>query len=277
MVEGRRGREHRERQPDILSRLEQAVEAIHDSETFRSYLDVQSRFHRYSFGNVMLILAQRPDATRVAGYNTWLKMHRYVKKGERGIKIIVPMSKKVVDEAGNEEKRVFFGTGNVFDYAQTDGEPLPEVETPVLTGQEGVGLLVPLYELAVSEGISAENVSSDEMGGHKMGDFDPQSRVIRVREESPRQMVKTFAHELGHYFAGHTTSDPESETSAEAIAYVVCAHFGVDTGERSFPYIAVWSQERKVLQGALGTIQRVSAQIIDRLEGKAGEGEPRLS
>src|SRR5215218_5218646 len=121
----------RRRQPDIFARLEQAVGAIHDSETFRSYLDVQARFHHYSWGNVALILAQRPDATQVAGYNTWLKMHRYVKRGERGIKIIVPMTKKVQTEDGGDESKLFFGVGNVFDYSQTDGEDLPKVEVPV--------------------------------------------------------------------------------------------------------------------------------------------------
>src|SRR5438270_9042433 len=102
------------RQPEILARLEQAVGAIQDSETFRAYLDVQARFHHYSPGNVALILAQRPDATRVAGYNAWLRMHRYVKRGERAIKIIVPMTKKVETADGEEERKRIFGTGNVF-------------------------------------------------------------------------------------------------------------------------------------------------------------------
>src|SRR5215211_9505368 len=93
------------RQPDVLARLEQAVGAIQDSDSFRAYLDVQAKFHRYSWSNVALILAQCPDATQVAGYNAWLKMHRYVRRGERGIKIIVPMTKKVKAEDGNEENK----------------------------------------------------------------------------------------------------------------------------------------------------------------------------
>src|SRR4051794_2711651 len=124
------------RTPDILARLEQAVGTIQDSGTFRAYLDVQSRFHRYSPNNVMLILTQRPDATMVAGYNAWLKMHRYVKNGERAIKIIVPMTKKVASEDSEEERKLIFGTGNVFDHSQTDGEPLPTVDVPVLSGEE---------------------------------------------------------------------------------------------------------------------------------------------
>src|SRR5438105_2553727 len=96
---------------DVLARLEQAVGEIQDSDTFRAYLDVQSRFHRYSWGNVALILAQRPDATRVAGYHAWLKLHRFVKKGERGIKIVVPMRRKAKDGEEDEGARLFFGTG----------------------------------------------------------------------------------------------------------------------------------------------------------------------
>src|SRR3954453_17377590 len=99
------------RQPDVLARLEQAVGQIQDSESFRRYLDVQARFHHYSWGNVALILTQRPDATQVAGYNSWLKMHRFVKRGEHGIKIIVPMTKKYKTEDGDDESKLFFGVG----------------------------------------------------------------------------------------------------------------------------------------------------------------------
>src|SRR3990170_6002844 len=102
------------RKAEVLARLEQAVGQIQDSETFRRYLDVQARFHRYSWGNVALILAQRPDATQVAGYNTWLKLHRYVRRGEKAIKIIVPMHRKNKreDKEAEEEEvdRLFFGT-----------------------------------------------------------------------------------------------------------------------------------------------------------------------
>src|ERR1700687_5844941 len=89
-------------QPDVLARLERAISEIHDSDSFRRYLEVQSRFHRYSWRNVALILSQRPDAPQVAGYQAWLKFHRNVKRGEHGIKIIVPMARKRRDELGDE-------------------------------------------------------------------------------------------------------------------------------------------------------------------------------
>jgi hypothetical protein len=267
----------RRRPPDILARLERAVGAIQDSETFRAYLDVQARFHQYSPGNVALILAQRPDATQVAGYNAWLRMHRYVKRGEKAIKIIVPMTKRVEMEGGEEERRLIFGTGNVFDLSQTDGEPLPEIPVPTLEGSEGVGLLLQLYQLAQAEGLAVENLPADQMGSEtSMGYYERDRRLIVVREAAPRQMTKTLAHELGHHFAGHTRSDPESETSAESIAYVVCGYFGLDTGERSFPYIATWAKERTVLKGALGLIQRTSPRIIEMIDGTREAAEPLL-
>src|SRR3954453_11524457 len=141
----------RRRQPDVLARLEQAVGQIQDSESFRRYLDVQARFHHYSWGNVALILAQRPDATQVAGYNAWLKMHRFVKRGETAIKIIVPMTKKVQADDGDDERKLFFGVGNVFDYSQTDGEDLPKVDVPVLSGEEGAELYGRLVQVVAAE------------------------------------------------------------------------------------------------------------------------------
>lgn len=117
---------------ESLSRLEQAVSQIHDSESFRAYLDVQSRFHHYSFGNALLILAQKPDATRVAGYRTWKSLGRQVRRGEKGIRILVPIrgsvkaDKEQAEESSEEQSTaertiVTFGTGSVFDIGQTEG------------------------------------------------------------------------------------------------------------------------------------------------------------
>src|SRR3954447_7758897 len=169
------------RTPDILARLEQAVGTIQDSETFRAYLDVQSRFHRYSPNNVVLILTQRPDATMVAGYNAWLKMHRYVKKGERAIKIIVPMTKRVASEDGEEDRKLIFGTGNVFDHSQTDGEPLPTVDVPVLSGEEGAELYQRLAQVVAAETLTLQARDPEQMSRDQMGYYSPRERLIVVR------------------------------------------------------------------------------------------------
>jgi len=262
------------RQPDVLARLEQAIGEIHDSETFRRYLEVQAKFYRYSWRNVALILSQRPESTHVAGYNAWLKLHRYVRQGEHGIKIIVPMTKKQVNAEGEDEQRLFFGTGTVFDLSQTDGEPLPEVAVPILEGEEGGPLMDQLLELAQREHVQV-GLDRGELPAEAAGAYWPGDRKIRVRPAPMRQMSKTLAHEMAHHvhltrIGQESSSREERETVAESSAYVVCQHFGVDSGERSFPYVALWAQDRAVFQEALSSIQRVSATIIDALE----TGEP---
>jgi hypothetical protein len=274
------------RQPDVLARLEQAVGQIQDSESFRRYLEIQARFHHYSPNNAALILLQRPDATRVAGYNDWLRMHRYVRRGEKAIKIIVPMFRTVVDEESGEERRqVFFGVGNTFDISQTDGQPLPEIDVPVLAGEAGAQLYSGLTSVARRERLQLEQIP--ELSGEMMGYYERGSRRIVLRLAAQLQMTKTLAHELAHHFAGHGAPEDsapraEQETVAESVSYLTLAHYGLDSGERSFPYIAVWSRDRKLLQQAMGTIQKVSATIIDGVELQAAElsnrqpGEPAL-
>lgn len=256
-------------QPDALARLEAAIGEIHDSETFRRYLEVQARFHRYSWGNTLLILLQRPDATQVAGFHAWRKLGRFVKKGEKGIAIVVPHVRRKQANSGEDEKErvTGFGTGYVFDVSQTDGEPLPAVEVPVLDGEDGQELYDRLADLAAAEGVSLVRRPAEAMPAGVMGYYTPSERSIVVAEASPLQMTKTLAHELGHHYTGLTdASRSEHETIAESVAYVVCAHHGLDTGARSFPYVATWSRDPVVFKQALATIQRVSAELIDRLD-----------
>lgn len=260
---------------ETLSRLEQAVFRIHTSDEFRRYLDMQARFHRYSWGNVALILSQYPEATRVAGFATWKALGRSVRRGEKAIRILVPMRRRQSDEE-YAESHLFFGTGSVFDISQTEGLPLPQFEVPVLEGQEGQPLYGRLEAIGHSEGLQidlAEGPTEDTI----MGSYSNSERRIRLRKAAPLQMAKTLAHELAHHFGGHQVSNAENETVAEAVAYVVCAHYQLDTGERSFPYIATWSQDSNVLKSALNTIQQLSARIIDSLEKVATAPLPERS
>lgn len=239
---------------------------------------MQARFHRYSWGNVALILAQRPDATRVAGYQTWRGLGRQVRRGERGITIIVPMRRKRRDDEdieAQELERVFFGTGTVFDISQTDGPDLPHVDVPVLEGDAGQELAANLEALARRQGL-ALLYATGELPGSAMGAYDFQDKRILLREAAPAQMAKTLAHELAHHVAGHTHSTPETESVAEACAYVVCGHFGLDTGSRSFPYVALWSRQPDVLKGVLSTVQRVSAGMIAGMEGPSAPSDEQV-
>jgi len=230
---------------------------------------MQARFHRDSFGTVALILSQRPDAPQVAANKTWLKLHAYVRRGEHGIRIVVPMRKKT-DEPEAEPSRLFFGGGTVFDVSQTEGEPLPEVEVPDLVSEEGSELYGHLYGLAASEGLTVHEGDIGLPSG-AAGVYRPADRVIIVRPAAPLQMTTTLAHELGHHFSGLHGTRGEEESIAESVAYVVCRHFGLDCGEASFPYVAVWAREPSVLKRVLGVVQGVSARIIDGVQERAEE------
>ena len=282
---------------EALARLDDAVGAIHDSEAFRRYLDVQARFHRYSYGNVLLILAQRPDATQIAGYRAWQALGRQVRRGERGIKIVVPMRLRDRDQHQHQSEstdpgsgpdgpaldggmsdpsterrgRLRFGVGTVFDIDQTDGEPLPVIDVPVLTGRAGAALYGRLEAVAHEQGLAVQRDSPRLVRPETMGFYSPTERLIVVRESSSRQMAKTLAHELAHHLGRRDGSPPvesipQEETIAEAVAYVACRHFRVETGERSFPYIATWSGEPRVFRQALGEIQARSSLLIDALD-----------
>lgn len=144
---------------------------------------------------------------------------------------------------------------------------MPEIDVPVLEGDEGRELYARLEQLAVSEGILVK-WSTDELPENTMGLYMPDKKEIIIREAAPLQMTKTLAHELAHHFASSDLlrTRGEHEAIAEATAYVVCSHFGLDTGARSFPYVALSSKDRVVFRGVLTTIQRVSARMIDGVE-----------
>ncbi len=258
-------------QSDVLQRFEDAIGAIQDSESFRRWLDISSRFHTYSLGNQLLIAMQRPDATYVAGFNAWLKLRRHVLKGEKGIAIMVPHARKITNDAGEEERRVIgFGTGFVFDVTQTDGEPLPTLTVPTLEGGAGQELWDGLARFAAQEGVTVSVVASGELPRDVMGYYSPIREEIVVGAYSQRQRTKTLAHELGHHIA-RVDDRAENECIAEGIAYIVCAHFGIDTGERSFPYVAGWARDKAVLKKVLGTIQTASAAVIEGVRSTEGE------
>jgi antirestriction protein ArdC len=231
----------------------------------------QARFHTYSWGNVLLILGQNPAASRVAGYRTWQSLGRQVKRGEKAIRIIAPAyyQKRERDEQTGEETErqvTFFRSASVFDVSQTDGDPLPEVPVPVLDSDAGAELYAHLEGVALTEGLRV-TIGHEAFFKREqmMGFYERENRSIYLREASQLQKTKTLAHELAHHFAEHKVSGPASETEAEAVSYIVLAHHGLDSGERSFAYIATWSKDRAVLKAALATIQSVSTTIIDRL------------
>jgi len=263
--------------PLALATLEAGIDALETSDAFHRYLEVAARFHSYSFGNQLLIASQMPSATRVAGFNTWLKLNRHVCRGERAIHIIAPVTYRKRDkETGDEtdEAGLAFRVVPVFDVSQTDGDDLPELAHR-LTGDAATPLLDSLTRFALENGFSFTNEEPTTEGTN--GYFEPVKRAIYVRPTLDiNQRAKTLAHELGHARLGHGTDDSASvsrsncEVAAETVAYIVCNACGMDTAEYSYGYIVGWTSDRKERQAIMTAASNVARDIIAAL----GEEEP---
>ena len=288
---------------ETLQKLKEGVARIHESALFHDFLLTMSKFHYYSISNQMLIALQRPTATRVAGYVTWQDLGRQVKAGEKGIAILAPclpprllkcplcekvftereLKKHLVEMHQREDVSILvreareeaigvptpksFEVVHVFDIAQTEGKPLPEVVVPVLTGAYSEDLYNRLMGLAAKHSVT---VSFDPKPG-----LDPSikgtmiGKSIWVKPDEPEaQRLKTLGHELAHYFTEAVFAIPrvDAEVIAESVAFVICAHFGFDTGTRSFPYVALWAKDKKVLEQNSASIRKISGRIIDEVE-----------
>ena len=257
----------------LLDALTEGIEALTSSAAWRSHLEVQGRFHRYSFSNTLLIVRQDPGASRVAGFATWKSLGRAVRKGERAIWILAPMTGRRTRMADGEEHRPILGFRPVavFDVAQTDGEPLPKV-CRTLEGDDPAALFGRLADRASRLGYA---VDVTELPGTTNGDCSFARRRIRVeRRNDPAQQVKTLAHELAHALLHEGTDDrPLAELEAESTAFVVCHTLGLDTSGYTFGYVACWAgggPEAVARIKSSGTrIQRAASVILDALEEEA--------
>jgi antirestriction protein ArdC len=256
--------------PELIEKLNAGIRNLTSSEEWQRYLDFQSRFHRYSYGNVLLIAAQCHGATQVAGFNAWRKLNRFVRKGEKAIWILAPMVSKNADAEGGENDRVVrgFKLVPVFDVAQTDGEALPAVCSR-LDGEDGAGHYATLLSVAHSIGFTVEG---HEFDGCTNGDCTPSEHRIRVEtRNTPAQQVKTLAHEIAHALLHETyESRTLAELEAESTAYVVCQALGIDTGEYSFGYVTVWAgggdQAIAGIKASCERIQKAAATILRAFE-----------
>ena len=294
---------NREQLKEITDRIEAGIRDIFESgdmEKYRNYLRTMSRFHNYSLNNQALIHLQRPDATYVAGYNRWRdKFSRHVLRGEKGITIIAPTPYKkkieqekldpdtklpILDADGKivtEEKEIeipMFRPVKVFDYAQTDGKPLPErVASPVanLTGNvENYGAFMEALRRASPVPVEFKPLSAD-MDGY----FSPKSQSITLREGmSEVQTVSAAVYEIAHAkLHNYGLQQPEErrhkgrnteEVEAESISFMVCAYFGIETGANSFGYVATWSKNAELpeFRASLDTISKTANGIITDVE-----------
>ena len=286
---------------EITEKLEQGIKELFESEKYKTYLNTMSKFHNYSFNNTMLIAMQKPDATLVAGFKAWQKnFDRHVKKGEKGIRILAPAPYKIkeerdkidpvtqellLDKEGNPQKEEVeitipaFRAVSVFDVAQTDGKPIPELAAKeLLSDVEGYQDMI-----RAVEAISPVPIELEEIAGDSKGYYDREAKRIAVQENmSESQTLKTMIHEVAHskLHSKEVEQDEQmrkdrntKEVEAESIAYTVCQHFGVDTSDYSFGYIAGWSSGRdtKELRASMDTIRRTASELITGIEEQLQE------
>jgi len=263
---------------EVLKQLKDGVEGIQDSYQFRLFLTTMSKFHNYSIGNQILIMLQKPEAVRVAGFNTWKDLGHWVRKGEKGIAILAPMmppkqkpEKREQDEVDAEteieSRPVFFKVVYVFDISQTEGEALPEFDVPALTGEANEGLFERILAVTRVQGLDVSFDSRPHQDHAIKGMYSGMSIWVRP-EESRAQQLKTLLHEVAHYYSENVFRIPrrDAETIAESVAFTVGAHFGFDSGTRSFSYVALWAEDKKVLEANLAAIRKVSTKMFDALE-----------
>ena len=297
MAENKRSQQMKE----ITQKLEKGVKEIFTSEMYKEYLKTMSQFHDYSLNNTLLIYMQKPDASLVAGYQAWQKkFKRQVKRGEKGIQIIAPApirEKEEVEKLDPEtqepilkpdgtpemEEVVYtiprFRIATVFDVSQTEGEPLPGLEVPELTGN------VKNYEtfLQALKEVSPVPIRFDEIESGAKGYYSNTKKEIVIQKGmSESQTMKTGIHETAHAKlhdrdfmeeTGEKKDQMTREVEAESVAYTVCQYFGLDTSEYSFPYIAGWSSDKdlKELRASMDTIRKTAGEFINQMTEKIQE------
>lgn len=285
---------------EITDKLEQGIKELFESEKYKEYLRTMSKFYNYSFNNTLLIAMQKPDATLIAGYTSWQRnFDRHVLKGEKGIKILAPAPYKVMEERdrldpstqkpisdqdGNalketvEVTRPAFKVVSVFDVSQTDGKEIPDIAVDELTGS--VENYTAFFEALKQE--SPVPVAFEDIPSGAKGYYHLEDRRIAIQENmSEIQTIKTTIHEVAHAklhaLDPDGKRDPEKmkgsrtrEVEAESVAYTVCQHYGIETSDYSFGYVAGWSsgKETKELKGSLETIRSTAAEMIESLDEK---------
>ena len=293
-----------EKLKEITARLEQGITELFDSERYKEYLRVMSKFHNYSFNNTLLIAMQKPDASLIAGFSAWKNnFGRNVMKGQKGIKILAPSPFKIKKEMEKidpqtqkviigkdgkpvtEEKEITipaFKVVSVFDVSQTEGKEIPDIAVNMLTGD------VEHYKevFAALEKTSPVPVGFEKIEGGAHGYYHLEDKRIALDEGmSELQTLKTLIHEIAHaklhdIDLNAPLEDLENrpdrrtrEVQAESIAYTVCQHYGLDTSDYSFGYVAGWSAGRELaeLKSSLETIRSTAAEIINSIDEHIAE------
>lgn len=290
---GSRKEEMKEKVKTLVEDLADLTEEAQNTDEFQKWLEVQSKFHQYSYHNTMLIMVQYPEATKVAGFKKWKEeFDRYVKQGETAIWIWAPLTRKKCPECGtpkkyheksgcdrfdDEEKDerdwveglAGFKPVPVFDISQTEGKPLPEIDADPSGGNPKI--LDAVKEAAEPLEIDLEVSEPENWNRNCKGFARFQEAKVEYREPSPT--IRTILHEYGHITAGHTTDGPlpsthsksRKEVEGEAIAYIVGRNLGLDMDNCSF-YLAAYDGDSEMLKDSLNTITGAAEEILNAID-----------
>lgn len=278
---------------DITDKLQQGIEDLFNSDNYKNYLKTMSRFTSYSLNNTLLIAMQKPDATTVAGYTTWKQLNRQVVKGAKAIKIIAPCPYKkkveaeITDAEGNsilgrdgkpvteqtEKVLMGFKVANVFDYSQTEGEPLPQLTHKLDGTVEGYSDFMEALKRFSPVPIEFKAIAGSANGYYHMIN----KNIVIDTDMSQVMHCKTGIHEITHALLHDRDSGLEAdarldkqtkEVQAESVAFTVCQYYNLDTSDYSFGYIAGWSsgRELKELKASLEVIRQTAQTIISGID-----------
>lgn len=266
--------------------LKEGIKAYLNSENYKNFLTKMSQFNQYSSRNLRLILAQKPDASYLAPYHTWKKFDRHVKRGEKALSVIIPVTyvKKdqqghpILDKDGKPETGLTFRLKpTTFDVSQTEGKAMPKAAEvkEQLTDLDYANLYRALMSIAKTNNVS---VRFEEMERSTFGYYNPTENqiVLRSNEMNKSQIIKTFLHETAHSELHHNNNSQQeqltkstAELQAESVAYVVASYYGIDTADYSFDYLAGWSNDKETLadlEAQLDIVQQEAKSLMVRMD-----------
>ena len=266
--------------------LKEGIKAYLNSDHYKEFLTKMSQFNQYSSRNLRLILAQKPDASYLAPYNTWRKFDRHVKRGEKALSVIIPVTyvkkdqqgQPILDKNGRPETGMTFRLKpTTFDVSQTEGKEMPKAAEvkEQLTDLDYANLYRVLMSIAKTNDVS---VRFEEMTGETKGYYSPAEHqiVLRSHDMNKSQLIKTFIHETAHSELHHSNNPQReqltrsnAELQAESVAYVVASYYGIDTSDYSFDYLAGWSKDKETLadlEAQLDIVQQEAKSLMVRMD-----------